>query len=98
MAWDAFMKAVRDLKNIHVSDDAEKNRAFQLQMFTKYYKAFNKIMMNIPPEKLQTISQQPYMKDLMELGFRPPETQQEEKFDSPGYLQRVQEDFSAYIS
>lgn len=97
MAWDSFIEAIKAVKNINVAD-SEKNRAFQQERFGEYYKAFNSVLRDVPPEKFRTIGEQPYMKDLAKLGFSAPKTQQESDFDTPAYKAQIAEDFEAYMS
>lgn len=98
MAWDSFIAAVKDVRNIRVTTDEEKNRAFQQKRFAEYYKAFNSILTNVPPDKFTNLQDQSYMKELVKLGFSVPTTQQEADFDTPAYKAQLEKDFNGYMN
>lgn len=98
MAWESFIAAIKDVRNINVDDDPEKNRAFQQKRFAEYYKAFNNVLHSVPNEKFQKLENEWYMKDLAKLGFSKPVTQQEADFDTPAYKAQTEKDFNAYMN
>lgn len=98
MAWESFIEAIKNVKKIHVTDNPDKNRAFQLERYGEYYKAFNNMLQSISAKNLPDLKNEWYMKDLAKLGFSVPVTQQESDFNTPAYKAQIAEDFEAYMS
>lgn len=45
IAWDSYLESLKQIKHIHVTDDKEKNEAFQFSRFKEQHKAFYKTIL-----------------------------------------------------
>lgn len=94
MAWDTFKSAIGDVRNIHVSDNEEKNRAFQFERYAEYHKAFNTIVNKFWKDKVE---KQEYMEDLKKFKFSVPLCKWVGSLDEEEYKNIVKADFANYI-
>lgn len=95
MAWDAFKKAIGDVRKIHVSDNEEENRTFQFERYAEYHKAFNMIVNKFGRDKVE---KQEYMEDLKKFKFSVPLCKWVGSLDEEEYKNIVKNDFANYIN